>query len=85
MPSDFESAIAEMVANEHLARKYDRFGYLAGSSGEIDFYRATEWALEVKWSPVAENISKLFFKAPVPKKIVWTHRNFLNEWPIGRV
>lgn len=76
-----EEKIAEMVVNEHLARRYQRFGYVRNTKGEIDFVSAKKWALEVKWSPVALNLSKAFHSLAVPKKIVWTFQNYLKEWP----
>ena len=76
-----EAEIVEMVANEHLHRRYSRFGYFKNENGEIDFVSAGEWGIEVKWSPVAANLSKTFFSTPLPQKIVWTQGNFLNEWP----
>lgn len=81
IPADYESQLAEMVAHEHLARRLGRFGYFATARGEIDFYRAKHWAVEVKWSPVASNLSREYLNARVPQRIVWTQSNFLEEWP----
>ncbi|MBI4405885.1 MAG: ATP-binding protein [Deltaproteobacteria bacterium] len=75
--------VAEMVANEHLARKFSRFGYFRNKQGEIDFISAKHWCLEIKWSLAATNLSKSFVQAIIPQKIVWTQQNFLEEWPMG--
>jgi predicted AAA+ superfamily ATPase len=80
-PEDCESEIAELVANEHLARRFTRFGYHGNSNGEVDFILPTRWAIEVKWSSVATNLSKTYLNLSLPEKIVWTQRNFLDEWP----
>ncbi len=74
--------LAEMVAHEALARRYPRFGYFhSPRSGEIDFFAPKQWALEVKWSPVACNLSKAYKDCRLAKKIVWTQNNLLQEWP----
>jgi len=73
--------IAELVAHEALARQYKRMGYLHSPQGEIDFYVREQWALEVKWSPVASNLSKKYKEIRIPKKTVWNQLNFLLEWP----
>ncbi len=83
LPNDQESQLAEMVANEHLARRYKRFGSHSNQNGEIDFILPSQWGLEVKWSPVANNLSKTYLNLTLPHKIVWTQRNFLDEWPQG--
>jgi predicted AAA+ superfamily ATPase len=80
-PEQANDALAETVAHEHLARLYDRIGFFRSKKGEIDFMQANKWCVEVKWSPVAENISKAFYDAVTPEKIVWTQRNFLQEYP----
>lgn len=80
-PRNAIEQIAEIAAHEHLARRYKRFGYLSSAKGEIDFYSAGQWALEVKWTNVVPNLSRAFKDLRVPKKILWTKSNFLNEWP----
>lgn len=80
-PTNAEDALAENIANEHLARRWSRFGYLRTDQGEIDFLQANKWCLEVKWAPMAVNLSKTFYNAVLPQKIVWTQNNFLNAWP----
>jgi predicted AAA+ superfamily ATPase len=80
-PLNAEERIAELVANEHLARRYKRFGFHGNANGEVDFVFPHHWAVEVKWSAVANNLSKTYFQLQVPDKIVWTQNNFLQEWP----
>jgi uncharacterized protein len=76
-----DDALAESVANEHLARRYTRIGYFNSKKGEIDFLKSQKWCLEIKWAPVADNLSRAFYDMILPQKIVWTQRNFLAEWP----
>jgi uncharacterized protein len=76
-----EEALAEMVAHEHLCRRYKRFGYYRTDRGEVDFVSAGNWCVEVKWSPAALHLSKEFHKLQLPRKIVWTQKNFLQDWP----
>ena len=73
--------IAEMVAHECLRRRYKRLGYHSNSNGEVDFVSPGSWAIEVKWSPVADNLSKTYLRLAIPQKTVWTERNFLLELP----
>lgn len=80
-PLDTEARIAEMVAHECLRRRYRRFGYHSNASGEVDFVSPGSWAIEVKWSPVADNLSKTYLRLAIPQKTVWTERNFLLELP----
>ena len=80
-PVDWEARLAEMTAHEALARSHARFGFFNGPSGEIDFILAKRWALEVKWAPVATNLSKAYLSVPVPWKRVWTKENLLTETP----
>jgi predicted AAA+ superfamily ATPase len=80
-PDDVESRLAEMVAHEHLHRAQRRFGYHSNESGEVDFILPKRWAIEVKWSDAALNLSKTYLKLTIPEKIVWTQRNFLSEMP----
>jgi len=81
LPENAESQIAELVANEHLSRRFHRFGYHSNSKGEVDFVLPTQWAIEVKWSKVASHLSKTYLQLQVPQKMVWTHSNFLMDWP----
>ena len=80
-PEHWEEAIAELSANEHLFRRFQRFGYFRTSKGEIDFMAAGKWAVEVKWAPVVTSLSKTFHDTQLPQKIVWSHSNFLDQWP----
>lgn len=74
-----ESLIAEMIAHEFLKRKTQRLGFLSSAkSGEVDFYAYKKWALEVKWSEDANNLSKAYINLnSVPKK-VWFKTNFFD-------
>ncbi len=81
LPSDIYPKIAEQVAANSLLARYDRIGYLATKKGEIDFYKPKEWALEVKWAKAAQNLSRAYLECGLPKKIVWTINNFLEEFP----
>ena len=76
----FEEKLAEMVAHEQLSRENNRFGYHSNGKGEVDFIFPREWAIEVKWSSIASNLSKTYLDLRIPKKQVWTHSNFL-EFP----
>ncbi|MGK5084814.1 ATP-binding protein [Bdellovibrionota bacterium FG-1] len=78
-----DAAMAELVAHEALARRYSRLGYWSGKAGEVDFVLAQQWAIEVKWSSAAVNLSKAYLNLVVPEKTVWTQQNFLKEWPRG--
>ncbi|MFP5459105.1 MAG: ATP-binding protein [Bacteriovoracia bacterium] len=69
--------LAELVAHTELARSHRRFGYHSNSDGEIDFIMPGEWAVEVKWSDVATNLSKSYLKLVSPNKRVWSKNNFL--------
>jgi predicted AAA+ superfamily ATPase len=80
-PGNAMEQVAEIVAHEHLLRRYKRFGYLATNKGEIDFFSAGNWALEVKWTNVVPNLSRLYKDIHLPHKILWTVSNFLKEWP----
>jgi predicted AAA+ superfamily ATPase len=89
MPLDqeWESQVAEMVGYEEIAKKLEiknqALGYYASSAGEIDYFSPKRWAIELKWSEVAVNLSKAFHKIILPEKIVWTKNNFLADWPQG--
>ena len=74
-------AIAELTAHEHLSRRFLGFGYLKTKDGEIDFYQPRQWAIEVKWAPIALHLSEANKKSVVPLKMVWTQQNFLKEFP----
>lgn len=78
---DTQSNLAELVAHEHLSRRYEGFGYFQSRNGEVDFLSSKKWAIEVKWSPAATNLSKAYLNIQVPEKTVWTQSNFLVEWP----
>jgi hypothetical protein len=85
VPNEWEAHVAEMVGYEALARRAElsreRLGYFASSSGEVDYFSPQRWAIELKWSEVAHNISKAYHKLVLPQKFVWTKSNFLEEWP----
>jgi hypothetical protein len=70
-----------LVANEALARRQVRFGYFSNRNGKVDFIKARAGALEVKWSPVAANLSRAYHSLVVPWKQVWTQQNFLCDFP----
>ncbi len=76
-PRSFE-IIAELVAAEHLKRNNSRLGYFSSAGGEIDFYQKDEFAIEVKWSPQIQNLSKAYLKINLPNKKVWFQKNFLE-------
>ena len=75
------NTLAEQTANEHLSRRFKRFGYFHSNAGEIDFFSANKWCLEVKWAPYAKNLSKAFLQCVIPQKILWTYENFFVDWP----
>lgn len=77
-PTNALESIAEMVAAEHLRRKYSRFGYFHSPKGEIDFFKKDDFAIEVKWSPQISNLSKSYLGMVVPDKKVWFQKNFLE-------
>jgi predicted AAA+ superfamily ATPase len=86
LPRNIEEVLAETRAHESLARRssaaHQRFGYYSvAKKGEVDFFSPSGWAIESKWSPVAHNLSRLFLDSKIPEKIVWTHENYLSEWP----
>ncbi len=82
-PKTVVEKLAEMAANESLARRYKRFGYFSSAKGEIDFISGKKWALEVKWAAVPSNLSKAYKDLPFGEKIVWSQTNFLKEFPKG--
>lgn len=81
-PDRLLAQLAELVAAEALCRRYQRLGYLSSRQGEIDFFSPSAFALDVKWSPVAHNLSRAFLNLRMPNKVVWTQNNFLDEWPV---
>ncbi len=76
---DHEEALAEMAANEFIARASRRVGYFKNSSGEVDFVEANKWCIEVKWAPAARHVSKAFHQLTVPQKLIWTQNNFFES------
>jgi len=80
-PQNQHPLIAEHVAHEFLSRKYDRFGYFSNQNGEIDFVLPKKWAIEIKWTPYAHNLSQSYLKTFFPFKSVWTQSNYLEELP----
>jgi len=87
VPENWESQVAEMVGFEAIAQRSEklrtRIGYYVDKNGEIDYFAPKQWAIELKWSPVAHNISNTFHKISVPEKIIWTMENFLADWPLN--
>ncbi len=81
--SEIDDAIlAEMVAHEHLCRKFSRFGFLTSpKGGEVDFFAFKKWAIEVKWSLNNFNLSSTYKNLHLPFKCVWSKQNFLEDWP----
>lgn len=69
--------VAEMVAHEELSRQFPRFGYFSSKQGEVDFILPQEWAVEVKWSEAAVNLSRAYLNLTIPDKKVWVKGNFL--------
>jgi predicted AAA+ superfamily ATPase len=84
-PQNWEDKIAEMVGFEALSRlaeqRHERVGYYSSTRGEVDFFSPKRWAIELKWSHAATNISKAYSSIDVPQKFVWTIENFLVDWP----
>ncbi len=81
VPLNHFDQIAEMVAHEHLIRRYKKIGYYSDSKGEIDFYAHKKWAIEVKWKDIPQGLSATYRNLLCPQKIFWTKGSFLNEWP----
>ena len=74
-----ESALAELVAHEHLRREHQRFGFLTSAKGgEVDFYSHKKWAREIKWSQAITDISESYKNLRIVDKKVWTQENFLK-------
>jgi uncharacterized protein len=80
-PQNAEEGLAEMVAHEALSRNYNHFGYLRNRNGEVDFITPKTCAVEIKWSPIPTNLSSTYKNLVLPKKIIWSHNNFLKEFP----
>lgn len=78
VPAHYEEQIAELVAHEHLSRKFKRFGYFSNKNGEVDFILPSEWAIELKWSEVPKNISKAYLNLNMLNKKIWTKKNYLT-------
>ncbi len=87
VPPAWEAQMAKMIGFEELARRaaeaHHSFGYLATTNGEVDFFSPKRWAIELKWSEAAHNLSKAYQRLLIPEKFVWTKTNFLEEWPAG--
>ncbi len=84
-PHNAMEQLAETVAHEQLHRLYKRMGYASTNKGEIDFVKAGEWALEVKWQDFPEGLSRVYKDLRIPQKIFWTKGNFLMEWPTANL
>ncbi len=80
-PKNHFDTLAEMVAHEHLHRKYKKFGFASTKKGEIDFILPKKWALEIKWSEFPGNLSQAYKDLNIKNKIVWTKNNFLKNEP----
>jgi uncharacterized protein len=76
LPENWQAMLAEMVAAEMLLRRFPRVGYSMTRKGEIDFVAPKQWAVEVKWSTVATNLSRAFIESRLPEKLVWTKEQF---------
>ncbi len=83
--TNWKSSVAEIVGFEALAQRvektHERLGYYSSAAGEVDYFSPKRWAIELKWSAVAHNMSPAFHAAPVPEKFVWTQSNFLDQQP----
>jgi predicted AAA+ superfamily ATPase len=79
IPENWEEKMAEQVVHEFLARKEKRFGYYSSPKGEVDFFSPHQWAIEVKWTSIPQNISRAYFDLLIPKKKVWSKTNYLQE------
>ena len=77
-----EEVLAETVAHEALARRFRRLGYFLSKNGEVDFVCGKQWAIEVKWARIPQNLSKAYKTYPSAQRTVWTMSNFLKEWPV---
>ncbi len=81
LPKNHLDVLAEMVAHEHLLRKYKKFGFSSGKNGEIDFISPKHWAIEVKWQNVPTGLSRAYKDLIIKDKFVWAKNNFLKPWP----
>jgi predicted AAA+ superfamily ATPase len=77
-PENSDEKLAEMTAHEWLRRRYDRIGYLSQLNGEIDFYLPGQWAIEVKWSALAHNLSQSYKNLRIMNKQVWTQSSIFQ-------
>jgi uncharacterized protein len=77
-PKNSFELIAEMVAFEHLNRKHQRFGYISNKSGEVDFFKPNEFAIEVKWQSIVTQLSNSYKNLRVPQKAVWNKSTFFK-------
>jgi len=78
VPEDHEAQLAEMIAAEWLFRRYKRLGYYSNKNGEVDFLVGREKAVEIKWSPIVNNLSKAFKQLTCPDKRVWHQESFFD-------
>jgi predicted AAA+ superfamily ATPase len=77
-PENSIDLLAEQVAHEALARKYNRFGFGVSKKGEVDFILPRVWAIEVKWKNQPTGLSQLYLDLLIPEKKVWFKGNFLK-------
>lgn len=73
--------LAEAMACEFLNRRFQKFGYLRTPQGEIDFFSAKKWAIEIKWSYQTQPLPQIMKKLRVPYSKVWTPSNFFEDPP----
>ena len=81
IPKNHMDVLAEMVAHEHLNRRFKKFGFSSSRKGEIDFISPKKWALEIKWKDLPIDLSKAYKDLIIKSKLVWTKNNFLKKWP----
>ena len=62
-------------AHEYLQEKNPRLGFVHTQKGEVDFIVPEQFAIEIKWSPSPQNLSKAYKELLIPKKEVW-HTGF---------
>jgi predicted AAA+ superfamily ATPase len=75
---NFEECLAEMIAAEWLFRKSKRLGYYSSQSGEVDFINGKDWAIEIKWAPIVQNLSKAYKNLKIHDKKIWHQGNFFE-------
>ncbi|MEN0057812.1 MAG: ATP-binding protein [Bdellovibrio sp.] len=80
-PKNTFDVLAEMVAHEHLVRRFKKFGFTTGKKGEIDFISPKNWAIEVKWKDTPTGLSQAYRDLVIQDKVVWTKQNFLKNFP----